>query len=69
MGVVGGLLSGETGVGLRSSVDNADAPVSPLRSEAKELDFRRGLAMLSLTSVFDVWSPLIAKVDFWGFIF
>lgn len=49
MGVVGGLLNGDNGVvGLRSRVDRADAPVSPLRSDPKLLDFLRGLGMFSL---------------------
>jgi len=48
VGVVGGLFNGDNGVvGLRSSVDRADAPVSPLRSDPKLLDFRRGLGMFS----------------------
>lgn len=49
MGVVSGLFNGDNGVvGLRSSVDRADAPVSPLRSDPKLLDFRRGLGMFSV---------------------
>ena len=53
MGVVGGLDNGDDGVvGLRSNVDSADAPVSPLRSDPKLLDFRRGLGMFSLVRGF-----------------
>ena len=52
MGVVGGLLNGDNGLaGLGSSVDKADAPVSPRRSDPKLLDFRRGLGIISLSLV------------------
>lgn len=47
--------AGETGkVGVGSSVDNAEAPVSPLNSAPRLLDFRRGRGIVSLSSTLDL---------------
>jgi hypothetical protein len=40
-----GVSGGELKVGMGSSVESADAPVSPLNSAPRPLDFRRGRGM------------------------
>lgn len=42
-------MGGDWKVGVGSSVDNAEAPVSPLKSAPKLPDFRRGRGILSLS--------------------
>lgn len=49
--------AGESGkVGVGSSVDNAAAPVSPLNSAPRLLDFRRGRGIVSLSRTLDLES-------------
>ena len=49
IGLCTGVKGGEANVGVGSSVDKADAPVSPLSSPPRPLDFRRGRGLYALS--------------------